>query len=56
MSVKGDVSATVAAEKLHSGFPPSEQCALQLFTVNYVIKPFKFTNEKNVSIRIAVMR
>jgi len=30
-SVKGVVSATVAADKWHSGFTPSEQCTLHSF-------------------------
>jgi len=35
---KGIVSATVAPDKWHSGFTPSEQRALHSFKVNYVIK------------------
>jgi len=50
MLVKAVISATVAADKWQSIFTPFEKCALHSFKVNYVIKQFKFTNEKNISI------
>ena len=39
-SLKGGISATVAVDKWHSGFTPSEQCALHSFRANYAIKRF----------------
>ena len=54
MLAKGTIfPQTVAADKWHSDFTPSEQCALHSFQVHYVIKRFKFTNEKNISIRVS---
>jgi len=40
---KGVMSATVAADKWHSDFTPSEQSALHSVKVNYVIKRFKLS-------------
>jgi len=35
--MKGVILAAIAVDKWHSGFTPSEQCALHSFKVNYAI-------------------
>jgi len=52
MSVKGVISATVATDKWHSGFTPSEQCALHFLKVNYV--RFEFTMKRTFPFKYPV--
>jgi len=52
MSVKGVVSAIVAADKCHSG---SHYLSSALYTPSKITMRFKFANEQNISIQISIL-